>query len=97
MRWFIVLMVLSLVLVACSTTTATPVVEVADPAPTEPKATQEQNAPSATEVQETESVEVESGKEAPKIEVRDELQATDPTTVALGNGSPTLVEFFAFW
>jgi hypothetical protein len=25
------------------------------------------------------------------------LQATDPTTVALGAGRPALVEFFAFW
>ncbi|HLB65054.1 MAG TPA: hypothetical protein VJJ46_09440 [Anaerolineales bacterium] len=25
------------------------------------------------------------------------LEATDPSTVSLGGGSPTLVEFFAFW
>ncbi|OGO09171.1 MAG: hypothetical protein A2Z66_08695 [Chloroflexi bacterium RBG_13_66_10] len=25
------------------------------------------------------------------------LEATDPTTVRLGAGDPTLVEFFAFW
>ena len=29
--------------------------------------------------------------------VRQELAASDPTTVVLGNGRPTLVEFFAFW
>jgi hypothetical protein len=29
--------------------------------------------------------------------VRTELEASDPTTVSLANGRPTLVEFFAFW
>ncbi|HET7011887.1 MAG TPA: hypothetical protein VFI11_14005 [Anaerolineales bacterium] len=29
--------------------------------------------------------------------VRTSLEATDPTTVSLVNGRPTLVEFFAFW
>jgi hypothetical protein len=28
---------------------------------------------------------------------REELTATDPTTVSLVSGKPTLVEFFAFW
>jgi hypothetical protein len=28
---------------------------------------------------------------------KEELQATDPTTVSLASGKPTLVEFFAFW
>lgn len=38
---------------------------------------------------------------APTIEapfkVRGNLAATDPATVNLANGTPTLVEFFAFW
>ena len=29
--------------------------------------------------------------------VRTKLEATDPGTVSLANGTPTLVEFFAFW
>lgn len=29
--------------------------------------------------------------------LRTALEATDPTTVSLANGRPTLVEFFAFW
>jgi len=29
--------------------------------------------------------------------IRTELAATDPTTVNLASGKPTLVEFFAFW
>ena len=29
--------------------------------------------------------------------VRTELHATDPATVNLASGKPTLVEFFAFW
>ncbi len=34
--------------------------------------------------------------EAP-VKVRGGLAATDPPTVNLANGTPTLVEFFAFW
>ena len=29
--------------------------------------------------------------------IRTELAATDPATVNLASGNPTLVEFFAFW
>jgi len=34
---------------------------------------------------------------APPFEVRQGLAATDPATVNLASGTPTLVEFFAFW
>jgi hypothetical protein len=34
---------------------------------------------------------------APPVEVRQGLAATNPATVNLANGTPTLVEFFAFW
>ncbi len=34
---------------------------------------------------------------APPVEVREGLAATDPATANLANGTPTLVEFFAFW
>ena len=33
----------------------------------------------------------------PGPSVRTELEATDPTSVALGTGRVTFVEFFAFW
>lgn len=34
---------------------------------------------------------------APTPTVRPGMEATDPTTVSLSPGDPTLVEFFAFW
>ncbi len=33
----------------------------------------------------------------PAVEVKKELEATDPSTVKLATGKPQLVEFFAFW
>ncbi|MGH2625724.1 MAG: hypothetical protein ACRDHY_03630 [Anaerolineales bacterium] len=33
----------------------------------------------------------------PTPTVRPGMEATDPTTVVLASGDPTLVEFFAFW
>lgn len=33
----------------------------------------------------------------PTPTVRPGMEATDPTTVVLASGEPTLVEFFAFW
>lgn len=33
----------------------------------------------------------------PAVEVKKELEATDPSTVQLATGKPQLVEFFAFW
>ncbi|MCH7609810.1 MAG: hypothetical protein IIA51_03770 [Chloroflexi bacterium] len=34
---------------------------------------------------------------AAPVTVRRDLAATDPATVDLANGTPSLVEFFAFW
>ena len=34
---------------------------------------------------------------APTPTVRPGMEASDPTTVSLSPGDPTLVEFFAFW
>jgi hypothetical protein len=34
---------------------------------------------------------------APTPTLRPAMEATDPTTVLLGDGTPALVEFFAFW
>jgi hypothetical protein len=33
----------------------------------------------------------------PTPTLRPGMEATDPTTVRLGDGTPALVEFFAFW
>ena len=41
-------------------------------------------------------VPVEQEPAAPAV-VREGLAATNPATVNLANGTPTLVEFFAFW
>ena len=38
-----------------------------------------------------------SDPSAAPVEVRRELAATDPAAVDLANGTPSLVEFFAFW
>ena len=35
--------------------------------------------------------------DAEPVEVRQDLAATDPATVNLASGTPTFVEFFAFW
>jgi hypothetical protein len=37
----------------------------------------------------------EAGSEV--IQPREELEATDPSSVVLASGQPQLVEFFAFW
>lgn len=46
----------------------------------------------------------ETGEGQPPVEVepqvrqpRDELEATDPSSVVLASGQPQIVEFFAFW
>ena len=54
---------------------------------------------SATESEEKPTI---ASATAPVIEPlvptpREELEATDPSTVVLVSGQPTLVEFFAFW
>jgi hypothetical protein len=95
MRWIITIIGLSLLIAACSTSTAVPTATPEVPAPAE--AVSEQNSPEAPEPQNTDPAEVEVEAPEATTAVRDELQATDPTTVALGNGTPTLVEFFAFW
>ena len=38
-----------------------------------------------------------SGEVAPTPTLRVGQEATDPATVNLGSGKPTLVKFFAFW
>lgn len=41
--------------------------------------------------------EVTTVASSPSIPLKTALEATDPAQVALGNGTPYLVEFFAFW
>lgn len=81
---------------ACQSAPPPPVVEVAPavlPATEAPAFPQEseQQAPSSEPV-----VPAEQEPTAP-VAVREGLAATDPATVNLANGTPTLVEFFAFW
>ncbi len=64
----------------------------AEPTPTvmeEPTATAE-----PTSTPEPEPTEVTLG---PPPAFREEIIATDPQTVALGQGHPQVIEFFAFW
>ena len=53
----------------------------------------------AAQASPTEAAEVQTPPTEPAapVEVRQELAATDPATVDLASGSPTFVEFFAFW
>jgi hypothetical protein len=106
-RWSVLALVATVLLAGCSggtpkpTSTATEegpsiAIEPTSPPPTEeplPGAT-----PTSTEAEEG-AVEPTSttSPEAPPATARPSLHATDPTTVNLGSGKPTLVEFFAFW
>ena len=90
---------LMVVVSACASATPAPVQAPPDQAA-------EQDQPEPNEAAESEpvveapeaTVAVEPTAEvAPPVEVRQELAATDPATVNLANGSPTFVEFFAFW
>ena len=73
-----------------------PTAQVAAPAQSAAEATAlplESEAPAPT----SETVAPVEQEPAPPVEVREALAATDPATVNLANGTPTLVEFFAFW
>lgn len=87
----------AMLIAACGAPAATPTATLPPPGPTEPAAGSPVETAPDPEIQPT-SVEEQKGEdEQPAVQVRDELAATDPTTVSLGNGTPTLVEFFAFW
>ncbi len=73
-----------------------PTAQVAAPAQSAAEATTvpiESTAPASS----SEPVAPVEQEPAPPVAVREGLAATDPATVNLGNGTPTLVEFFAFW
>jgi hypothetical protein len=105
-RVLAMLPLLTLLAAACQPGGALPATDTPisqEPAPattasTEPAATGTEASPSETAVPPAEEpVEATSAPADPTPTLRQGLQATDPTTVELGGGAPTLVEFFAFW
>lgn len=99
MRWYVISLGLVFVLAACSSATEIPPTDTAVPQLIESDAAQldPTMVPERSENSTTATSEAVEGDAAPPVEVREELAATDPTTVNLGTGTPTLVEFFAFW
>jgi len=88
-RFLILVLAVALLLGACAPAavpTAAP--EAAPPEPLPQPTAPEAAAPA-------ESAAPESSSATPTA--RAGLEATDPTTVALGAGKPVLLEFFAFW
>lgn len=87
------LLLLLVLVTACSSAPAEDASPTPEPAPVEQQATQ---APAATQ-----ALEEATAEDAPVVDVRPTpkqgLVATDPTTVELASGGPKLVEFFAFW
>jgi hypothetical protein len=82
-------------LAACQSTTAVPTTEQVLAKPPSPVETAIQTSTVTSEPQIT-------ATDMPSVEevlptAREGLTATDPTTVSLVSGKPTLVEFFAFW
>lgn len=85
-----------MLLAAACQTAAQPTAQVAAPAQPAVEATAlpiETTSPPAN----SEPVAPVEQEPAPPVAVREGLAATDPATVNLANGTPTLVEFFAFW
>ena len=85
-----------MLLTAACQSSPPPTVQVGAPAQPAAEATApplESEAPAPT----SEPVAPLEPEPAPPVEVREALAATDPATVNLANGTPTLVEFFAFW
>jgi ABC-type Na+ efflux pump permease subunit len=75
--------------------TATAVVRTGSPPTQKP---QEGELPTSSPDEGTiESAIVEPTEEVQKPELKTGLVATDPDSVNLSSGKPTLVEFFAFW
>ena len=86
------LLLAAALLAACGPAAEIPVPTATLPAPSAPAVATEPPAPIATEAPQT------IATEAPVFVSRGpNLEASDPTTVNLASGTPTLVEFFAFW
>ncbi len=88
-----VLGALSLLAAACQSS-AEQVVPPAQPAATFP---QESEAPALPSEPVSPAEQVPAAPVEAPVKVRGGLAATDPATVNLANGTPTVVEFFAFW
>jgi hypothetical protein len=94
---------LALLAAACQSapSSAEQVVQLAQPAAEAPAIPQESEAQAPTSepispAEQVPTAPVEQEPAAPVV-VRQGLAATAPATVNLANGTPTLVEFFAFW
>lgn len=93
----IILVILGMILAACAPAAESP----APPAPSLlPASTATSTLLPATEPTVAVTAEASTPVPVPQVLVTprgDALEATDPRTVAIGNGQPVLVEFFAFW
>lgn len=72
-----------------------PAAPVVDPVPTAVEAPAVVTAEPATEVPTPQTTLPPTAGPTPTV--RPGMEASDPTTVVLAGGDPTLVEFFAFW
>jgi hypothetical protein len=97
MRRIFLLLGTAMLIAACGEPAAMPTATVPPPDPTAPAAGSPVETAPEPEPQPTKVDVLKAEDELSAVQERDELTATDPTTVSLGNGSPTLVEFFAFW
>ncbi len=95
-RWIVAALMMSLLIAACqSQSSPEPVVSQQ----TESSGEGSQPTMAAAEDQAADAASTSQDAQAPPTEVpvRQGLAATDPASVNLANGSPTFVEFFAFW
>ena len=60
-----------------------------------PQVEQPDKADEPEEAEQSDTAKVEAEAEAKQP--REDLEATDPSTVVLASGQPQIVEFFAFW
>ena len=90
---------LMLAVSACASATPAPVQATPDQAveQDQPEPTQAAEPEPVVEAPEATTVVEPTAEPAPPVEIRQELAATDPATVNLASGTPTFVEFFAFW
>lgn len=89
-----------ILLAACQAGQTADVAEPALPAPRQPTVASDDALAQVAEPTDQpvpESPDLAAPEPAAPIQVRTGLAATDPSTVDLASGTPTLVEFFAFW
>lgn len=97
---FTTLLLAALLLAGCATDAAPPATESqptpADEQPTQVPPASESAPPEASALPTTPLEPTEAGL-GPIPEGSQQLRASDPSSVQLAAGEPTLVEFFAFW